>query len=174
MELVFEGQVVKRQTFPVDIDASDFPAQEVLIGQVDEGLQVSPTQVELSRLSGGNHRVTMLLKNNAKETKTINLKAVSASGLEIDAVLIHPSEFQLSPSSNRKVSLTLRTNPGDERTLEYGVVRVEASSTGRDYQVSRELPLAILIAAGPDADVSIAMGPVGTVSQLSHAARECR
>jgi|GEM_PF-4832992 len=63
MELMFEGQVIKRQTFPVDIDALDFPVQEVLIGQVEEGLQGSPTQIELSKLSGRNRRVTMLLKN---------------------------------------------------------------------------------------------------------------
>jgi len=155
MELLSGGKVVSRKTLSIDVDASDYPAQEVLIAQVDQGLQVSPAQVELSKVRGGNRRLTMILKNSSRETKTINLKAIGNNELEIGAVLIQPHEFQLPASGSRKIALTLTTQPSDDRSVEYGYVLVEASSSGRDYKVLRQLPLAVILKDTPEPEIKM-------------------
>ncbi len=156
MELMFDGQVVVKRTLPLDVNALDFPAQEVVIAQVDEGLQVSPAQIELSQAPGGSRRITMLLRNRSKETKSITLRPLSESDLEIQAVMIQPSELQLPPEGSRKISLTLRSQPQDQRQVEYGRLVVTATSSGRDYEVARELPLAVILGRLPRPSVSLA------------------
>ena len=155
MELLFGGKVVNRKTLPLEINALDYPAQEVLIAEVDHGLQVSPAQIELSKVRGGSRRITMLLKNNSRETKTIHLKAIGNNDLEIGAVLIQPNEVQLPAASSRKIALTLRTQPSDARAVEYGYVLVEAGSSERDYIVSRQLPLAVILDDIPEPEISM-------------------
>jgi hypothetical protein len=145
MELVFDNQVVNRRTFDVDVRAQDFPAQEVLIAQVGEDLQVSPAQVELSQLRGGSRRLTMLLKNSGRDTKQISLKAITESELEINAVTIQPDEVQLAPGSSRKIALTLRSQNTDNRFVEYGHILVQSKSDDRDFLETKKLPLAVVL-----------------------------
>lgn len=156
LELVFDGQVVNRKTLPLDVNSRDYPAQEVLIAQVEDGLQVSPAQIELSRARGGVRRLTMLINNHSREAKTIDLKALSENQLEIGAAMIQPSTFSLSPSSSRKISISLRSIPGEERKVQYGKVVITSKSSERDYEVTHSLPLALVMDNVPEPEVKLA------------------
>ncbi len=155
MELLLDGRVVARETLPIDVNAADYPAQEVLISQVDGGLQVSPAQIELSQARGGARRLTVLLKNNGKDAKTVTIKAIGESGLELGSLLVQPSEVPLPPGGSRKVALTLRGQADDDRVVDYGHLVVDVKSSDRDYEVSRELPLAVVLKELPSPDISI-------------------
>lgn len=156
LELVFDGQVVHRRTLPLDVNSRDYPAQEVLIAQVEDGIQVSPAQIELSRARGGVRRLTMLINNHSREAKTIDLKAVAENELEIGAAMIQPSTFSLSPSSSRKISISLRSIPGEERKVQYGKVVITSKSSERDYEITYALPLALVMDNVSEAEVKLA------------------
>ncbi len=145
LELSVDGQVVHRKTESIEVNAADFPAQEVLIAQVGGSLQVSPAQLELSQLRGGTRRATVQLTNSGQDTKTIHLKAMTSDGLENSLVLMQPTEVQLAPNSNRKVSLTLRSQPTGDKPADYGFIQVESKSDKQDFTASHSLPLAILL-----------------------------
>lgn len=156
LELVFDGQVVNRKTLPLDVNSRDYPAQEVLIAQVEDGIQVSPAQIELSRARGGVRRLTMLINNHSREAKKIDLKAIAENQLEIEAAMIQPSTFSLSPSSSRKISISLRSIPGEERKVQYGKVVITSKSSERDYEVTHTLPLALVMDNVPEPEVKLA------------------
>ncbi len=145
MEMLVDGQVVNRKTLTLDVRASDFPAQDVLIAQVGQSLQVSPAQIELSQLRGGNRRMTVLLKNNGHDTKTISVKAMTSDELELGILMIQPSEVQLAPGGSRKLSLTLRSQASSEKSADYGYLLVESKSDTKDFVESSKLPLAVLL-----------------------------
>ncbi len=144
-ELYVDDRIVHRQTEGVMVNAADFPAQEVLIAQVGESLQVSPAQIELSQLRGGSRRATIQLTNSGQDTKTINIKALTADGLENNWVLVQPSEVQLAPGSNRKLSVTLRSQPTGDKSAEYGTLVVSSKSDKQDFTATSDLPLAIML-----------------------------
>lgn len=146
IELLSDDRVVKRSTVKVHVDAQDYPAQEVLIAQVGEFTQVSPSQVELSQLRGGARRVTVLLKNRStKETNTIHLKAQTADGLELSSISIQPDQITLAPNGSRKISMTLKGQPDAEQAAIYGNLSVQVKSGSKDFEESRKLPLAVLL-----------------------------
>jgi hypothetical protein len=145
LELIFEDRVVDNKTLPISVVAKDFPAQEVLIAQVGEDLQVSPAQVELSQARGGSRRQTILLKNSGKDTKSITLSAFGANQLPMEAALIQPSEIQLPPNGSRKLSVTLRSQSASGDAVQYGKLVVSSKSDSRDYKETEELPLAIVL-----------------------------
>jgi hypothetical protein len=144
-ELSVDGQIVHRKTETIEVNSADFPAQEVLIAQVGDSLQVSPSQLELSQLRGGTRRTTIQLTNSGQDTKTIHLKAMASDGLANSWVIMQPSEVQLAPGANRKVSLTLRSQPSGDNPAEYGSIQVESKSDKQDFTASQSLPLAILL-----------------------------
>jgi len=158
MELIFEERVVDKKTLPISVVAQDFPAQEVLIAQVGEDLQISPAQIELSQARGGSRRQTIVLKNSGRDTKSITLSALGANQLPMEAAMIQPNEIQLPPNGSRKLSITLRSQPATGEAVQYGKLIVSSKSDSRDYQESKELPLAIVLKQ-PDA-------PTVTMSQL--------
>lgn len=155
MELVLSEKVIGRKTMPVDVNSLDFPAQEVLIAQVDDGLQVSPAQIELSKIRGGSRRITMLLSNRSQDSRTIKLQALANNDLEIGTVAIQPREFTLPSNGSRKVSLTLRSSSDETLAVQYGRLLVTAKSSDQDYEVSKALPLAMILAETPEPSVSL-------------------
>ncbi len=158
MELLIDGHVVNRKTLAFDINAADFPAQEVLIAQVGESLQVSPAQIELSQLRGGSRRLTVLLKNSGRDTKSISIKAMTNDELELGTLMIQPSEIQLAPGGSRKLSLTLRSQAASEKTAEYGYLLVESKSDSKEFIEFNKLPLAVLLKK-PEA-TQISLSPI--------------
>lgn len=157
-ELVYDGRVVSKKATQVEVDPEDFPAQEVLISQAAPGLQVSPSQIELSQLRGGNRRLTLLFKNTGKEDRNIKLSAVSDDGLQLAAAMFQPDEFRLAPGASRKVALTLKGQSGIEQAADYGQVLIETKSEKRDYTEAKRLPLALVYKKPPD--TSISMSPL--------------
>jgi len=133
LELIVGGKTVLRKTIPVDVDAGDFPAQEVLIAQAAEGLQVSPAQIELSQVRGGTRRLTMLLKNSDKQLKTIDLRAVTASDLALSGVQVQPAQVTLPAGASRKVIVTMRGRGDTAQPVEYGQMVVECRNQGKDF-----------------------------------------
>ncbi len=156
LELLSEDRVLKRTTSSVHVDAQDYPAQEVLIAQVGEYTQVSPSQVELSQLRGGNRRVTVLLKNRSpKDSSTIQLKAQAPDGLELSSVSIQPDQITLAPNGSRKISMTLKGQPDADQAAIYGILNVLVQANGKDFEESRKLPLAVLLKKSPSATATM-------------------
>ena len=156
VEIIVGERAIVKKEFPLQVDAREYPAQEVLIAQVGEDLQVSPAQIELSQIRGGNRRVTVLLKNNGTNNKTVKLIPKSASGLELGEISTQPSEVHLAPGASRKISLTLKGQPQSTESVRFGVLQIE-SSTGKSADVdAKKLPLAMILKKLPSADIEIA------------------
>lgn len=151
IELVSDDRVIKRATLPITVEAQDFPAQEVLIAQVGQSTQISPAQVELSQQRGGSRRVTVIVKNLGKSTNAITLKALDSNDLELSGVGIQPESFSLAPTSSRKISLSLKSQPDSADFAIYGKLMVQSQSSDNDFQESRSIPLAILLKKTPPA-----------------------
>jgi hypothetical protein len=128
LELLMEGRVVEKKVFPLSVDATDYPAQEVLIAQVGSDLIASPAQIELSTQRGGTRRLTLLLQNKGKSSKSIHLSALGENQL---------------PLGTRKVALTLR-GTNDAADVTYGNLLIDCETDGRDFHETRELPLAVI------------------------------
>jgi hypothetical protein len=137
MELVFENHVANRKSVPLDVKAEDFQAQEVIIAQVGEGVQVSPAQIELSQVRGGTRRLTMLLKNGSRDKQTIQLKAIADNG------------------GSRKIAVTLRSQTSTDRVADYGSMLVTAKSDAQDFNVTRKLPLAVILKKLPPTQLTL-------------------
>jgi hypothetical protein len=101
--------------------------------------------MELSQLRGGNRRLTMLVKNNGKDTKAIELSAVDSAGLTLEAAMIQPSSFTLAPNGNRKISVTLKSQNDLPDATIYGSLHVQCRSDRKDFNESRDIPLAIAL-----------------------------
>ncbi|MFO1064412.1 MAG: hypothetical protein U0892_11165 [Pirellulales bacterium] len=155
VEMFVRGHSVHRKSFKINVDAKDYPAQEVLIAQLGESLQVSPAQLELSQLRGGNRRVSLLLKNTGSDTKTITLEALDAEGFEMSTVVVQPKEVTISPGGSRKVSVLLQFQKEPDSAAKYGKLFIGSRSDKKDFQETRELPLAVLFKKGPPADVTM-------------------
>lgn len=154
-ELVYDGRVVSKKKFHVEVDPEDYPAQEVLIAQAASGLQVSPSQIELSQLRGGNRRLTVLFKNNGKEDRTVKLSALAEDGMKLSAAMFQPEEFRLAPGASRKIALTMKGQADSDHATDYGHVLVETKSEKRDYTESKRLPLALIYKKPPDTKISM-------------------
>ena len=155
IEILSGEKVLAKKTHPIEVNAADFPAQEVLIAQLGEDVQVSPAQIELSQLRGGNRRMTVLLKNNGKDSKTIELSALSAAGLSLEAAMIQPPKFTLAPNGSRKISITLKSQSDPAESTLYGSLLVQCRSDRKDFNESRSLPMAIALKKSPMPDINL-------------------
>lgn len=158
VELIVGGRIVSRKTMPVDVDSEDFPAQEVLIAEAADGLQVSPAQIELSQVRGGTRRLTMLLKNSGKQAKTIDLRAVTASDLELPGVQVQPAQVTLPAGASRKVIVTMRGRSDTAQPVDYGHMVVECRGQDKEFAETKRLPLAIVYR--PIGSTQISVDPV--------------
>jgi hypothetical protein len=145
IEILIADKTITKKTQQITVDAADFPAQEVLIAQLGKEIQVSPAQIELSQLRGGNRRATLVLKNNGKDLKNISITGLGTNGLELGAATIQPNRFALPPGGNRKVTITLKSQTDIEEATLYGTVDLQAESDRQDFDVSKKLPLALML-----------------------------
>ena len=145
IEICSGEKVIAKKTHRLEVDASNFPAQEVLIAQLGNDVQVSPAQIELSQLRGGNRRMTMLFKNSGKETKNIELSATDKAGLTLNAAMIQPSKFTIAPNGSRKISITLKSQSDSLTSTVYGTLLVRSQSDRKDFDETKILPIAIAL-----------------------------
>ncbi len=145
IEIISGEKTLSKKTLSIDVNAADFPAQEVLIAQLGEDVQVSPAQIALSQLRGGNRRMSVLVKNNGSDSKTIELAAIDSAGLTVDAAMIQPTNFTLAPNGSRKISITLKSQSDAVEPNLYGSLQVQCRSERKDFHVSRNLPFAIAL-----------------------------
>ncbi|MFN9417550.1 MAG: hypothetical protein ACK578_08665 [Pirellula sp.] len=143
-EIFFEKKVSLKKTYSIKVAAEEFPAQEVLIAQIAEGLQASPAQLELSQARGGNRRLILEFKNRSKTERTVALKAIGLDGLAMTAAMIQPSDFSIPANATRKVTLTLKGQSKIEQAADYGFLSVETRAANKDFTESRQLPLALV------------------------------
>lgn len=156
VEVLVEDRVIKRATLPVEVDAADYPAQEVLIAQVGQSTQISPAQIELSFQRGGSRRATVLVKNLSRETNIISLQALDQQQLELTGVTVQPESITLPPLGSRKVTLTLRGQSDEAAFATYGSLLVKSESDSREFSESRAIPLAVLYKKSQPAVATIA------------------
>jgi hypothetical protein len=143
-ELYFENKIAAKKTHSIQVNAENFPAQEVLIAQVADGLQASPAQLELSQSRGGNRRLTVEFKNRSKFERSMTLKTVGLDGLAMTNATLQPSEFSLSAGASRKVTLTLKGQAKIEQAADYGFLSIESHAANKDFVESKQLPLALV------------------------------
>jgi hypothetical protein len=154
LDLSVAGRSLIRESFPIDVNAEDYPAQEVLIAQVGDGVQVSPAQMELSMARGGKRRITVVIENRSQDTRTIQLKPMTSDGFPLGNVAVQPEEIKLSPGGSRKLAVTLRSQPGEAST-QYGWMAVQVQSDKKEHLESRQLPLAILVQTAQPPDIEL-------------------
>ena len=155
LEILSSEKVLAKKTHNVEVNAEDFPAQEVLIAQLGEDVQVSPAQMELSQLRGGNRRLTMLVKNNGKDSKTIEITALDSTGLAMEAAMIQPPNFILPPNGSRKITVTLKSQNDVTYSTLYGSLHVQCRSDRKDFSESRNIPLAIALKKSPTPEIKL-------------------
>ncbi|MCY2983287.1 MAG: hypothetical protein NTY15_06560 [Planctomycetota bacterium] len=165
------GKVVAKKTLSVEVNAEDFPAQEVLIAQLGEDVQVSPAQMELSQLRGGNRRMTMLVKNNGKDSKTVEVTALNSTGLTMEAVMIQPPNFTLPPNGSRKISVTLKSQDDATNATLYGALHVQCRSDRKDFNEYRDIPMAIALKKSPLPEID--MTPVQWIATGKYPCFRC-
>ncbi len=144
LDLLVSGRSIKKQTLSINVNAADFPAQDVIISQAAEGLMIAPAQIELSQTRGGMRRVSVLITNQSARSKSIDLTAVDGSGQQLTGVTIQPSQVSLPAGANRKLSIMMRASSGASVPVEYGSLRIITKSEDRDYTESKDLPLALV------------------------------
>jgi hypothetical protein len=156
VEIMLGEKVLSRKTQSITVDASDYPAQEVLIAQLGKEVQVSPAQIELSQLRGGSRRSTILLKNNGKDTKSISVAANDGTGLALPSATIQPDKFTLPPGGSRKISITLKSQLDAHEAIVFGTIDFQARSDRKDFDETRKLPIALLMkkSSAPNAKLS--------------------
>jgi len=157
-EMIVGGRTVVRKTLALTVNAEDFPAQAVIIGQAAEGLQISPSQIELSQVRGGTRRLSLLLKNSDKYPKVVDLKAVGPAGLEITSLMIQPNQMTIPAGSSRKVSVTMRGSLQSEKAVDYGNLVLVCRSQEKEFTETKEFPMAVIYR--PVGATQIAVDPV--------------
>jgi hypothetical protein len=155
-EVFFEKKVALKKSHAVKVDAEEFPAQEVLIAQIAEGLQASPAQLELSQSRGGSRRLTLEFKNRSKTERSVNLKTIGLDGLAMNSATLQPSDFSIPGNASRKVTLTLKGQSKIEHAADYGFLSVETRAANKDFTESRKLPLALVYKKIPKTTLAVA------------------
>jgi len=154
LEIWSDNHTVVKKTISVDADADDFPAQEINISQVGPSLQVSPVQIELSQLRGGDRRITLFLKNLGKEEKSIQLQAITDNDLPLKNITFQPASVTLASGASRKVSMTL-LGGASENSFAYGSVLIESQSDRKEFRDTKRLPLAIRYKKGGETSIDV-------------------
>lgn len=144
LELLAAKRTVVRKSLPVTVNADDFPAQQILVAQTRGGLLISPNQIELSQLRGGNRRVTMQVENHSRQSQRVKLRTLDSSQREADFLIIQPVEFVLAAGAARNVSVILKGQLAPEEPVQYGTLEVAAKESSNEYWETREIPLATI------------------------------
>ncbi len=155
LELVSDSKTMVKRNLTLKVDAEDFPAQEVLIAQVANSLQVSPAQIELSQIRGGNRRLSILFKNTGKEELEVKLRGIQKDDRVFENLLLQPEEFRLPMNGTRKIAVTMKGQTNPQTIIEFGSLVVETKSTRRDYAEKRELPLVMQYKKQPNANITM-------------------
>jgi hypothetical protein len=158
LDLKQGDSVVKHEVADLMIDAKDFPAQAIMIAELDNRISVSPAQVELSQIRGGSRRISLNLKNPTDSAAQIEIGVLAGyeaieetqsdgSSDVFDAdpkdLIVQPTKLTLSPGRSRKISVTLRstqsTTPEQFATLD-----IRAQLDGHAEAINKRLPVAII------------------------------
>jgi hypothetical protein len=158
LDLKQNDSVVKHEVVDLMIDAKDFPAQAVMIAEMDNRISVSPAQVELSQIRGGNRRISLTVKNPTENAAEIEIGVVSGyeaseensgdglpDGFDADTkdIIVQPAKLTLSPGRSRKISITLRSNQSTT-PVQFATLDVRARLDGHAETINKRLPVAII------------------------------
>lgn len=173
---------VKHEVIDLVIDANTYPAQTVMIAELDNRLTISPAQIELSQIRGGNRRISLNLRNPTDRAAKIQLNVIP--GVDIPGVdqtvapdasvdqagdanrppgafdanakdiIVQPSTLTLSPGRSRKVSVTLRSAKSTE-PVQLATLDVQTRLDGRPETIKRRLPIAIVRGTGAIASAEL-------------------
>jgi hypothetical protein len=158
LDLKQGDSVVKHEVADLMIDAKDFPAQAIMIAELDNRISVSPAQVELSQIRGGSRRISLNLKNPTDSAAQIEIEVLAGyemieetqSGGSSDAfdadpkdLIVQPTKLTLSPGRSRKVSVTLRSNQSTTPE-QFATLDIRAQLDGHAEAINKRLPVAII------------------------------
>ncbi len=144
LELISDNRIIQRRTFSLNIDSLSFPAQEVKTASVGDKLYLSPGQIELSQIRGGQRRLTLEFINSSKQAQTIELEVTDDEGHQIADVLIQPTSFVLAPNSRRRIPFSMKSSREIDTNVKYGTVQVKSRLDGQDFDHQGSIPLAII------------------------------
>ncbi|WP_404305198.1 COG1470 family protein [Neorhodopirellula lusitana] len=136
------------QSFPVEIDSSDFRAMHARVKRVGNGVTIHPTQVELGRVAG-THRVTTLQVTNSGERDCkVELVPRDHAGNPTKSVMLSSKKFTVRSGRTQTVRAMLRGRSED--SYEWGVIdiRCDQSTTSLDMALVHEVRPEVQLVAG--------------------------
>lgn len=137
------------RTFAILVRPDDYPAQSIGSVQIAAGAVLSPSQVELSLLKGGDRYLALTLANNHKEELDFQLQPTDRDGAEVDWIRVRPTRVNVRSGSTRKV-LIMMGRKRDADAHRYGFLNVNATPVGATADgepaaaFNRLLPLAVM------------------------------
>lgn len=108
-ELSSSGRVFARQSFSVQVENGDFPAQDSTMIQFADRLSAIPAQIALSHQRGGTRLENIVLRNDSKTSATVVIDAVDSNGNMMEGVRVRPEQVTISSNSTRKISVSLNS-----------------------------------------------------------------
>lgn len=143
LKLTHQNRVYQKATFPVEIKAGDFPAQDATIVRVARDISIEPPHVELSLRKGGNRVQSITIENGSQQTIVAQLQPRSFIGNLADSVQLRPDTLQLLPGRRRKVLVMLGNNRDfTEHSYAFAEITVRPE-TGSAIGTQR-IPIALL------------------------------
>jgi hypothetical protein len=101
-ELLHEGRVLRKMSFPISIKDGDFPAQDANVVRVAQDITIEPPQVELSLRKGGRRIESISVRNDSLQNVRVKLAAVPLQGDFHTALQLRPDVLELPAGRSRK------------------------------------------------------------------------
>ena len=150
VDLESQGTRIKTTRQRISILPRQFPAQEVLLAELENGVSISPAQIEFSQLRGGKRRVAVNFKNSSKENATVQLQAfeiapdsevtLENATLPAKSLILQTQDFVLAPGRSRKVALTMRSTKSASPVTPAALV-VTTRLENRNETITKRLPI---------------------------------
>lgn len=142
-KLTHQGRLIRRMSFPIEIQDGEFPAQDAAIVRVARDITVEPAHVELSLRKGGQRISSLSIRNDSLQTVTVDTKTVELQGTLSESLVLRPSSFQLEPGRTRKLLVSLGADR-DYTEHSYAFAEVTVRPEVGESIGSHRIPIALL------------------------------
>ncbi|MEZ6090555.1 MAG: hypothetical protein R3C05_21550 [Pirellulaceae bacterium] len=140
--LITNRRTRKRASFPISIQAGDFPAQDATIIQAARDVTVAPSQVELSLRRGGDRRAAVEIQNHSPHEMHVRVLPNNNESF-VDGLVVRPTELTVRAGSKRKFLLSLDARQSDD-IHRYTQLQVTVQTADRTEVGTFEIPVAVL------------------------------
>ena len=158
IELSQDGRAISHFEQTLSVRADRFPSQRYLVGELENGIAITPAQIELSRARGGRRRLSLTLENPTDAPADIRMailpgydaEPVSPEAGVIDPaidnagdILLSPTTVNLPPGRSRTISMTLRSG-GSPQPIQTATLMIGGRLRGDTGEYLRKLPIVVV------------------------------